>query len=90
MFAGENRSLIDAAIQRHRRQRGKLHCVLVQHRECAGHPQTNRANVAVGRSAEAGRAGAENLARRQQVNVNFQADDRLEGGLGGGGGRHTG
>jgi hypothetical protein len=83
IFPRENRGLIDSAIQRHRRQRGELHGFLVQHGQSPRQSQAHRANVRIRRIAKPRRAGAENLGHRQQLDVHFQPDHRLE--LGGSG-----
>ena len=77
IFPRKNRSLVDAAIQRHRRQRSELHSFLIQHRQGSRHSQANRAHIGVGRSAKTRRARTENLRRRQQLDVHFQPNDRL-------------
>ena len=46
-----------------------------------GQAQAHRADVGVRRIAEAGRAAAENLGARQELDVDFQSDDRLVPGL---------
>ena len=77
ILAGENRSLVDAAIQSHRRERREFHCLPVQHGQGSGQAQAHRTNVGVRRIAKAGRAGAENLRRGQELNVDFESDDRF-------------
>jgi len=93
ILARKDRCLIDAAIQRHRGQGGELDRLAVQHRQSSGHAQAHGTNIRIGRSTEARGAGAEDLSRRQKLNVHFEANDWLVGcGSGDGGvrgGRHT-
>ena len=50
-----------------------------------GQSQAHRADIRVRRIAKASRAGAEDLRRRQKLDVDFESDDRLVGGVGGDG-----
>lgn len=50
---------------------------LVEDREGAGEAQADRAGISVGGVTEAGGAGAEDLGIGEQLDVNFQADNRL-------------
>ena len=77
ILAGENRSFVDAAVQRHGRQRGELHCFAVQHRQRSRQTQADGTNIGVGRIAEMSGAGAEDLGRGQELDVHLQPDDRL-------------
>ncbi len=77
ILAGKDRSFVDAAVQRHGRQRGELHCLAVQHRQGSRQAQADGTDVGVGRIAEVGGAGAENLGRGQKLDVHLQPDDRL-------------
>ena len=65
------------AVQRRRGQHGELHRALVQHRQRARQSQTHRTDIGIRRIAELGRAAAEDLGLRQQLDVDFQSDDRL-------------
>ena len=49
----------------------------VEHRQRAGQAQADRADVGVGRRAEAGGAAAENLGGGGELDVHFEADHRL-------------
>src|ERR1700685_1520994 len=92
ILACKNRSLIDAAIQSHRRERGELDRFAVQYRQSSRHAQADGTDIGIWRSAKARGAGAENLRSGQKLDVNFESDDWLVGGEGGdgsvGGGRH--
>ena len=92
VLAGKNRSLVDAAIQCHRRQHSELHRLPVHHRQDAGHPQAHGTNITIGRSSKFRRARAKYFRRRQELDVNFQPNHRLVLGMGGNGrvrrGRH--
>src|SRR5262249_7448479 len=74
VFSRENRSLVDAAAQRHSSERGKLNGAAIQNRHRTGQSQTHRAYVGVWLRAEGSRAGAENLARGQKLHVHLQPD----------------
>ena len=77
VLAREDRRLVDAAVQRHRRQHGELHRLPVQHRQRAGQAEAHRADVGVRRIAEVRGAAAEDLRLGQQLDVDFEPDDRL-------------
>ena len=81
ILAREDRGLVDLAVQRRRGQHRKLHRLLVQHRQRAGQSQAYRTDIGVRRIAKAGRAAAEDLGLRQQLDVDFESDDRLVLGL---------
>ena len=49
----------------------------VEHRQRAGQPEAHRADVGVRRIAEVGGAAAEDLGLGQQLDVDFESDDRL-------------
>jgi hypothetical protein len=65
ILARENRSLMNLAIQSHRREHGKLHNFAIKHRQGSGQTQTHGTDIGIGGSAEAGGAGTENLGRSQ-------------------------
>ena len=56
---------------------GELHRQPVQHRQRARHAQADGTDVRVRRRAEAGGTAAEDLGRGGELDVHFQADDRL-------------
>ena len=77
VLARENRARIHPAVQRQRGLDGQFHGLPAQHRQRAGQSQAYRADVGVGRRAETGGAAAEDLGARGELDVDFQADDRL-------------
>ena len=77
ILAGKDRSLVDAAVQRHGREHRELHRFAVQHGQGSRQSQAHGTNVGVGRIAEMSRAGAENLGRGQELDVYLQPDHRL-------------
>src|ERR1019366_5095440 len=81
VLAREDRRLVDLAVERRGGQPGKLNRPLVQHRQRARQTQTHRADIGVRRIAKLGRAAAEALGAGQQLDVDFQPDDRLVLGL---------
>ena len=70
-------SLVDAALQGHRRQSREFDGLAIQHGQGAGESQTHRADIRVGRISEACGAGAKNLRDSQQLDVDLKPDDRL-------------
>jgi hypothetical protein len=78
VLPGEDRLGMDAAAERERRARGELDGAAVEHGERAGEPETDGTERRVGLGAEPGRAAAEDLGGRQQLRVNFEADNRFE------------
>ena len=77
VFAREDGLLPHLTVDCQRRPRRQLRHLPVQHRQRPRQAQADRADVGVGRVAEAGRAAAENLRGRLQLHVDFQADDGL-------------
>ena len=77
IFPGEDRCLMNFAIQGHGRKYGKLNHFAIEHRQRSRQSQAHRTNAGVRRSTEAGRAGTKNLGRREELNVDFQSNDRL-------------
>ena len=65
----------DLAIQRHGRLECQLERPAVHHRQRAGHADADRAGLRVRRRAEPRAASAEQLRPREQLHVDFQADD---------------
>jgi hypothetical protein len=53
ILAREDRALVDAAVQCHGREHGKLHRLSVQNRQSAEQAEADRANIGIGRIAEA-------------------------------------
>ena len=58
---------------------GELDCPLVEHRQRAGQPEADRADVGVRFVAEGVAAPAEQLRRRGELAVHLETDDRLPG-----------
>ena len=85
VLAGKDRSLIDAAVQGHGCERGELDSSFVEHGERAGHSEADGADIRIRWGAEFRGARAEDLGRRQELDVDFKSDDRLELGMGGDG-----
>ena len=65
------------AVQREPDPDGRLDGGLVGDRQAAGQAQADRADLGVGLGAEVGRAAAEHLGARAQLDVRLQADHRL-------------
>ena len=77
ILACKNRSLVDAALQRHRRQRGELHDLLVEHGQRARHAKADWADIRIWWRPKPRGTRAKNLGCRQELNVDFQPDDWL-------------
>ena len=77
ILAREDRCLINAAAQRHRRQHREIYRLTIQYWQRSGKTKAYRANVSIWWIAKARRARAENFAHRQKLDVHFQADHRL-------------
>src|SRR4030095_6961900 len=77
ILAGKDRSLINAAVQSHRRQRGELYRLRVEYRQRTRHPQTDRTHIGIWSRSEASRAGTENLTHSKKLDVDFQTNNRL-------------
>src|SRR5205085_4432130 len=77
IFARKDGGLANLAIQRHRSQSGKFDRLAIQDGQCCRKPEAYRANVWIGRIAEVGGARAEDLRRRQQLDVDMEPDQRL-------------
>ena len=71
ILAGEDRTFAYLAV------RGKSHLddvldkILVEHRQCAGMPKADRADVRIWGRAKSSRAGTECLRLRQHLGMNF-------------------
>ena len=79
VLAREDRLDLHRAAERVRGARAELDDPPVQDRQRARQAEADRADVRVRRRAEAGAAAAEDFRLREQLRVNFQTDDRLEG-----------
>src|SRR5213082_1098029 len=98
VFASEAGMVVDRAVQGERGAHGHLDGALVEHGQSAGEAEADGTDIGVGRIAEASGAAAEDFCAREELDVDFQADDRLVfrehvGGDGGGlwsGFRHKG
>ena len=77
VLAREDGGFANLAVQRGRGEDGELHRALVQHRQSTRHSQAHRTDIGVGRIAEVRRAAAKDLSLRQQLDVDFQSDDRF-------------
>ena len=77
VFAREDGALAHLAVECQGGQRGKLDGLGVEHRQCAGQAETNRADVGVGRGAEMIGAAAKGLGGGEQLHVDFESDDGL-------------
>ena len=69
----------DAAIQGHGRLEGQVERPPIHDRQRSRHADANRTRRRVGGQAELGAAAAKQLRLRQELDVNFQADDRAIG-----------
>src|ERR1035438_4806426 len=65
------------ALQGHRRESGEFNGFAVEHRQCAWQPQAHGTHVGVRRFAKTRGAGAEDLRLCQQLNMDFESDDRF-------------
>src|ERR1035441_4128591 len=77
VFAREDGALAHLAVEGERSQRGKLDGLGVEHRQCAGKAEADRADVGVWRGAEVIGAAAEGLGGGEQLHVDFESDDGL-------------
>ena len=77
ILAREDRPLAHLAVERQRSQRGKFDGLCVQHRQRAGQPQANGADVRVRVRSEMIGATAKCLCGREQLHVHFKADHWL-------------
>src|SRR4051794_17624230 len=77
VLAGEPAPRRDAAVEREPDPDGVVDRLLVRHRKAAGKTETDRADLRVGLSPDLRRTAAEQLGRRPQPDVSFQADDRV-------------
>ncbi len=77
IFAGEDGFRVHLALECKRGFDRELNRVLVEHRQCPRHPQTDGTNIAVGRRAKTSRASAEDFRAGRELNVHFEPDDGL-------------
>ena len=77
MFSIPFRESGDLTIQREPRLDGEFKSSSVHYRQDARHADRNRAHQGVGRFAELRSIGAEKLAFREKLHMDFQADDNL-------------
>ena len=77
ILARKDGALAHLAVDGQRGQRGKLDGLGVEHRQRAGQPQADRADVGVRRRAEVIGATAEGLGGGEQLHVDFESDDGL-------------
>ena len=77
VFARKARITPDFAVQRQRRLDGLGHHLAVENRQGPRQAQAYRTGLRVGRSAEVGRAAAEDLSPSEQLDMDFQANDGL-------------
>ena len=66
---------MDRAVSSHRCANGQLDRAAIEYRERARIAEANGTDVCVGRRAECGGAGTEDLRRRRQMRMNLEADD---------------
>jgi hypothetical protein len=69
----------DLAVEGHGRPQRQLEGPAVHHRQHAGHADADRAGLRIGRGAEPRAAPAEQLAGREELDVDLQADDQVVG-----------
>src|SRR5438132_1419602 len=77
VFSGEARMFVDRAIQGERGTHGHFDGALVHDGESSRQAEAHRADVGVRRIAEPRRAAAKDFRSGEQLDVDFQADDRL-------------
>jgi len=77
VLARKARFRANPAVQRQRPFDRQFHRLAAQHRQRARQPQADRADVGVGRRAEARGASAKNLRRGAELHVHFEPDDRF-------------
>ena len=75
VFTVEFVVFLDIAVQRQACFDSEINNLLVQHRQCTGHTQANRAYMGVGQAAESSGAAAECFSFGFQLGMNFQADN---------------
>ena len=78
VFASKAALRLDGAVGRQGHFDGVVDHLFVEHRQYAGHAQTDRAGVGVRGGAEFGGATAEDLGSGLELGVNFEPDDRRE------------
>jgi hypothetical protein len=81
ILAREDRVLADLAVERHGREYRELYCLPIQHGQGTRQAETHRADIGVRGISELGRAAAEDFGLSQELDVDFESDDRLVPGL---------
>ncbi len=77
IFPRKDGNFIDPTLQGHSRQRREFHGFAIQNGQSSRKSQTNRAHISIWRIAKARRARAEDFRRGQQLNVDFESNNRL-------------
>ena len=77
IFARESGDRINRAVQGDGGFEGEFDGFAAEHRQSARQREADRADVRVGRRAEAGGAAAENLGAGGELAVDFETDDGL-------------
>src|SRR5579864_3448369 len=77
VFAGEARTLVNGTVERESRAHGYLDGALVENRKRAGKTKAHGANVGVWRIAETRGAAAKDFRFGKELDVDFEAYDRL-------------
>ncbi len=77
VFPGKTRAFLNRAIQGERGAHGHFHSALVQYGESSRQAEAHWADVGIRRVAKAGGAAAEDFRLGQELDVDFQTDDRL-------------
>ena len=75
VFTVEFVEFLDLAAQRQAGADSELDHLFVEHGQCAGHTQADRANMGVRLAAEFGRAGAERFRVSFKLGMDLQADN---------------
>src|SRR5207249_7534658 len=70
-------TLFRSAVQGKGGAHGHFDGALVEHGKCAWEAEADRTDIGVGRIAEAGGAAAEDFCAREELHVDFEADDGL-------------
>src|SRR5207249_8103732 len=75
VLAGEAGMVVDGAVQGKGGAHGHFDGALVEHGKCAWEAEADRTDIGVGRIAEAGGAAAEDFCAREELHVDFEADE---------------
>jgi hypothetical protein len=79
ILTGEYRARVHGAAGRQRDPHRQFHRFLIEHRQCPRITETDGAHLCIGRRAESGGTGAEDLRAREETGVDFQSDDDFPG-----------